>query len=560
MRTLAWLAVLAIGCSGKQSGDDSDDTPPPDPKGYTLAIDMSQLDRFVVPETAATWTVAGEIEASEGLADVTVAGASLGAADAFTTSVAVMPGLTRVPIVATDAAGHVRKGDRTLLATRFLPAGEHDPIAASLVLDNATLAAMSGGLTGQTGTIDVAGEILSRDVLSQDDRCVTWPVSASQDQVTVALVQDSGELWLHVQIPNLYVSFAGECQGLLSTIPLAGEMSGTVDVWSQLSPKAHPGAACLTAFGHTTPEVAVLGWQFDVWGTGGPLQAWIVSLFRDQKSQEARAQIASEVETRADTLLADKLSNISVFDTMSEPELLGRTLTMHLCLADLQKAGTKLVARVAASATGGESGAHTAPGAPQIGGAAPAIPAHELLLDANLVGELLYAAWRDGGLVRPGPDVDIGALQALIPGLYERHPNATTAQVTIDAELPPLVRAGSGTTDLTVELGDLMVDVCVEGERVLRFGVLLQLALSLEPVDGKLVPKVQDVTASVVLLDELLDGPDEALEQAVQLQLGSAAASLLGDGAAIALPSVPGLGPPRDVVPATGGRFLHVQL
>jgi hypothetical protein len=553
---LAWFVVLE-GCS---QAPDGTEPPPPDPKGWTLAVDLSGLDRFVQPAAATSWMVGGTVIASEGLANVAVAGMDLGATSPFAAMVPVMPGLTRVPVLASDLAGHARKGDRTLLATRLLPDGAHDPLAASLVLDNATLAAMSGGLAGQAGTIDVAGEILSRPVLSQDDRCTTWPTAASQDAVTVELVQDSGDLWLHVQVPNLDVQFAGECQGVLQTIPLAGEMAGTIDIWSQLAPKPTAGAPCLTAFAHTAPEVSVLGWQFDVWGTGGPLQAWIVSLFRDQKSQEAREQLASETGARADMLLADKLAHISVFDTTSQLDLLGRPVALHLCLADLNKTGTKLVARVAAVASGAGAGPHTAPGAPQVDGAAPSIAAHELLLDANLVGDLLYAAWRDGGLVRPGPDVDIGALEALIPGLYDRHPNATSAQVTIDAELPPLVRAGSGDTDLTVELGDVMVDVCVEGERILRFGVLLSLSLSLEPQSGKLVPHVVDATAQVALLDELLDGPDDALEQAVQLQLGSAAASLLGDGAAIALPALPGLGPPTDVVPASGGRFVRVKL
>ncbi|MCW5802044.1 MAG: hypothetical protein KIT31_06630 [Deltaproteobacteria bacterium] len=151
-----------------------------------------------------------------------------------------------------------------------------------------------------------------------------------------------------------------------------------------------------------------------------------------------------------------------------------------------------------------------------------------------------------------------------MPALYERHPDATVATVKIDAELPPLVRATprmrDALGDLSIELGDVMVDLEVEGERIFRFGVNLKLALELVPSGGKLQPRVVDTVAEVALLDELLDGPDAALEQAVKLQIGKAAASLLGDTAAIALPDLPGLGAPIDVVPDAGGRYLHVKL
>jgi hypothetical protein len=427
------------------------------------------------------------------------------------------------------------------------------------VLDNAILASMGEGLAGEAGNVDVAGEILSRDVLSQDDKCTTWPLQASQDPVTVQLVQDAGALWLHIQIPNLYVLFGGECKGLLSTIPIEGEMGGTIDVWSELTAKPTAGT-CLTAFDHSQPESSIANWQFDVWGTGGPLQSWIVQMFAGQKSGEAKAQIQNEVATRADDLLGQKLSNISVFDKTSDLDLLGKPVSLHLCLTDLQTLGNKLVARIATSAVGGAL--RDAPGAPQVDGGMLTPAAKELVLDANLIGQLLYAAWRDNGLSRPGPDVDVGVLQTLIPGLFERHPNATAAQVTVDGELPPYVHPvpPGGDGDLAVEMGDLMVDLSVEGERILRFGVVLKLQLKLVPTDGKLMPMVIDSTAEVALLDELLDGPDAALEQAVQLQIGGAAAELLGSGAAIALPSLPGLGAPTDVVPDMGGRFLRVKL
>lgn len=561
MRALSCAALIAaVGCSAKSTSG-GDGTSEPDPKGWTITVDMAGLDRFVQPADSPSWPVTGTATATEGLASVAVDGAlvELDGRGAFAATVPVTAGLTHVDVLATDDAGHTRKGDRTLLAARFLADGSYNPDAANLVLGNAVLAAMNDSIASYATGVDVAGEILARDVLSQDDRCVTWPVSAHQGTVSATLVADQGELWLRIRVPNLYVYFEGSCQGLLSTIPIAGEMRGTIDVWTQLTPRPPATGACLTAFAHSQPEVSITGWSFDVWGTSGPLQSWIVDLFSGNKSTEARTQLATEVGARADELLATKLENVSVFDRSSQLELLGRPLTLDLCVGGIASANGVLRAQIAARATG--AGSLAAPGAPQLDGPAVAAAAGELVLDANLIGQLLFASWRDGGLTRTAPDIDAGVLQILMPGLATEFPDATAAQVAIDAELPAYVRATpDGPGDLQIELGDLMINVSIDGKPVLRFGTQLTLALVLTPMNGALVPSVVDTKATVALLDERYDGSDEALEQAVALQIGSAATKLLGDGAAIALPDLPGLGAPVDVTPDPGGRFLHVKL
>ena len=561
MRVLTCAAlVAAVGCS-KTPADGDMPGSEPDPKGWSIDIDMASLDRFVQPATETSWKVTGTATATEGLQSLVVDGASLDldGHGAFATTVAVTPGLTRVAILGTDEAGHTRKGDRTLLAAPFLADGAYNASAANLVLTNAILAAMSASLASYATDVDVAGEILARDVLSQDDRCVTWPTAASQGTVTATLVADRGVLWLRIRIPSLRVSFAGQCRGLLSQIPIAGLMGGTLDVWSRLTPAPPTGGGCLTAFAHSRPEVQISGWGFDVWGTSGPLQGWIVDLFSGNKSAEARAQLQSEVGTRADTLLTTKLANVSVFDRSSQLELLGKPVTMDLCVANLETANQTLIATIAARATG--AGTLPAPGAPLVDGASVRAGANELVLDANLVGQLLFASWRDGGLARMAPDIDAGILQILLPGLAKEFPDATTAQVQIEAELPPLVRATpEGPADLRVELGDLMITVTIDGRRVLRVGALLALALDLVPQGSALVPTVVDTQATVSLLDERYDGADDALELAVQSQIGGAAGQLLDGAAAIALPDLPGLGAPLAVTADAGGRYLHIQL
>src|SRR5262245_60144970 len=214
MRAFAIVLTL-VGCAKPHPGDDGsgDD----DPKGWTITVDMSGLDRFVQPATSTTWHVAGTATATEGLAGVTVAGQTVTVATAggFAADVPVAPGLTRVPILATDLAGHARKGDRALLAARFLADDAPNGQAAAIVLTDATLAAMSGGLAGQAGDVDVAGEIMMKQYLSQDDRCTTWPVMAHQGTVAVSLAQHAGHLYPTVPVPGLYLDLECEGQGLL---------------------------------------------------------------------------------------------------------------------------------------------------------------------------------------------------------------------------------------------------------------------------------------------------------------------------------------------------------
>ena len=53
MRSLVGALVVLSACNGIGS-----DEPPPDPKGWTITVDMSALDRFVPPESG-TWSVGG---------------------------------------------------------------------------------------------------------------------------------------------------------------------------------------------------------------------------------------------------------------------------------------------------------------------------------------------------------------------------------------------------------------------------------------------------------------------------------------------------------------------
>ncbi len=564
MRTnpIALSLVVLAACSNQPGddpgGDDGDDDPLP-PPAWRISVDMSRLERFA-PAAATTWTVSGTATASEGLDGVEVAGAPATMADggAFTADVALAPGLNPIAIVTRDRAMHARKASRSVIAADYLAAGAHNPEGAALALTDEVVAGMAEGLAGEAGDVDVAAEILARDVLSQDSQCTTWPVDASQGTPQVDLVLDGPALWLRIRVPDLWVYFEGRCQGLLSQIPIAGEMGGTIDVWTQLTPALAPGADCLTAFAHTNPEVQIGGWYFDVWGTSGPLQGWLVQLFSGSKSAEARAQLSSEVGVKADELLDERLADISVFDRTSSLDLLGRPLSMHLCVAALERSGDTLIARVAAAATG--AGTRFAPGAPQLDGPVPVPAAGELLLDANLVAQLLFASWQDGGLTRPTvEEVDIDVLTLVAPDLVGVYPSGTKVAVHLDGDLPAVVKATpAGPGDLSIELGDLMLSLHVGDERLFLVGAVLRLDLDLVPSGGALVPVVIGSSATAALLDEAVDANDDLLESVIATKVGSTASTLL-TGASISLPELPGLTAPTDVVADDGGRFLRLR-
>jgi hypothetical protein len=568
---ISFAACLAIACShhGGGGAEPPDaEMQPPMPDAWQIEVDFTGLDRFldVAAHADHQWHVAGAVTASKGVASLAVNGAAitLGDGGSFAADVKVGDGVTRVPILATDVAGDQRKADRSVIAARFLPEGQPNPSAASLVLTDAIVQAMAAGIVAQAGDVDVASEILAKPTLSSDSQCTTWPTSARQDKTKVTLALSGASLVLHIEVPNLDVTFDGSCQGVIQQIPISGEMQGTIDVTTTLG--ANAGAPCVTSFTHTAPDVVVNGWLFDVWGTGGPLQDWIVQLFSGQKGPQAEEELQTEVQAKADTLLAQKLANVSVLDTTSQLSLLSKPIGMHLCLGALAPSGSKLVARVAAAATGaGDASAkRPAPGAPMLDGAAVTPAAGELLLDSNLVAQLVFAAWRDGGLAKANvKQIDLGLLTAIARDLRPMFPNGGMADVSIDGELPAVVRAvptvAGSTADMRVEIGDLMVTISAQGTELFRFGVHLTIDLELDAQGGALVPKVVQTTSEVSLLGEIVDGPDEALEEAVQSQLADSATQLLA-GASLTLPNVPGLGTPIDVTPDKGGRWLHVKL
>lgn len=91
---------------------------------------------------------------------------------------------------------------------------------------------MGEGLAGDAADVDGAAEIMAQDVLSQDDRCTTWPVYAEQGTVAVELVRDGAELWLNIHAVALELGDAASelLGGASLALPELPGLGAPVDV------------------------------------------------------------------------------------------------------------------------------------------------------------------------------------------------------------------------------------------------------------------------------------------------------------------------------------------
>ncbi|MCS6799334.1 MAG: hypothetical protein NZ898_12560 [Myxococcota bacterium] len=541
--------------------------------GHVLRIDTSSTQPYA-GETATTWDVRGRVTASEGIGALQVAGRTVtpAASGEFSTSVPIRAGLNLVEITATDRASpaHARKGHRVLLSSNYIAEGALNPRAAALVLTDAILSSMVAPLAGRVASIDIASEIMRRRTLTDDD-CVTRPTGARHGRPTLALrVTPEGALRLEVVVPGLRVDFAGTCSNFfLGTVNVRGNMTTDVVLATVLS--APPSDNCVVGLQHGPPSVELRGFDLDVSGGSSLLEMLAIAIVSEMREGNTAEALEAEMTAEASALLDSELRELTVFDAGSTLTLFDVPLRVGLCMTGLVSEGGVLRAYVGARVQG-PGGRDEAPGAPALRGELPPPAPGALWLDANLVGQLLFGAWRAGALSRPDAQQIDGSLLALLaPSLRSHLPSGSRVDVSIEGELAPFVRAaeppaadataGEPAADLIVGLGDLQLILSGGDRELFRIGTLLELHLDLVPVEGGLKPEVTDVQARAWVLDEpVADVDDEVLEEAVTLQIRDAAASLLGD-AVITLPDIGGVAlQAAEVRAEPGGRYVRVTL
>lgn len=571
-RAGALLAILC-GCAGQIGGDGeseaavdiprSDDPDAPAP--WTLHVDTTPTDSFA-PPSATTWPITGQVTASEGLSTLMVADMAVptGADGSFTREVSILPGLNLVPIEATDLASpeaHSRQAHRSILSADYLPEGHINPGAAALTLTNEVVAPMAEPLQARVATIDIASEIMARPTLT-DDECVTYPDSARHGTPTLELLVDEmGELWLQVVIPNLEVRFHGHCSTFLFSTDITGKMTSHVVLRAKLF--APPGETCVAGLEHEPAVVDLVDFDMDVSGGSSLLELLIVTLAGEMKEGDTADALKTEFSAEADMLLSGELDGVTVFDTSETMNLFDTPIDVSLCLTGLVTESGTLRARVGATAAG-PGGALVAPGAPQVGGVLPPSMPGRLWLDSNLVSQLVFAAWRAGALHSEGAEtIDLATLTLIVPELRGQFPEGSAITIGIEGRLPPLVRAAPADStegDMVLDIGDLHLLLEVDGELLFRVGTQLSLTLELVPEGGALKPEVVDVQSEIWILEEpIVDADDETLASAIGLQIGEAAAALLGD-AAIGLPEVGGALVPVDATTTPDGRYVEIVL
>jgi hypothetical protein len=418
---------------------------------------------------------------------------------------------------------------------------------------------MAAPLQDRVATIDIASEIRSRPTLTDDD-CVTRPTGAAHGTPRLrTFVDEMGRLILEITIPSLEVSFEGTCDTFLSSTDVTGRMSTHVVIRTELF--ATPGEACAVGLEHGPVSVELADFDLDISGGSG-LFGLIVSLGGELREGDTADALRGEFAAEAEALLAAELGMLSVFDEAGTRALFGVELDLALCLTGLVSEGGMLRAIVGSRVTG--PGLRDAPGAPMVEGALPAAQPDTLTLDANLVAQLLFSAWRAGALAqRDVLEVEMSMLSLIAPRLRTMFEGDTAVSVDLEGELPPLVRAApaEGGGDLVLEIGDLDLVLRVDDVVLFRIGNVLRFTLELVPDAGALRAEVIGVEATTwVEAEPVADAIDDALAGAIQAQIGDAAAALLGE-TAIELPAIGGAPLTAiDVTADPGGRYVHVSL
>jgi len=280
---------------------------------------------------------------------------------------------------------------------------------------------------------------------------------------------------------------------------------------------------------------------------------------------DARDQLAGEINTVADPLLREELSDIEIFDSVETINLFGRDSMVELCTTYLGVRGGQVMAGVGARVTG--AGGAEAPGAPMLRGEIPDASGNVMLLDSQLVTQLLFSAWRSGGLDQELSQGTYGLLSiAEVDESAPVSPDTPLIAVTT-AELPAVTRASpitdGGTGDLRIVIPDMRLDLRGDGITLMTLMTTITMDLELVPNDaGELVPTPVEggVTAEAHVISEpVVDYRDGIVEAVVGEQIVTAAAGLL-EGATIGLPSLGGAIFPTDVQPDVGGRYLVIGL
>lgn len=527
-----------------------------DGSGPTLVVESPERGSYAM---AAGAVVTGTVsDPYSGVAGVTVDGAAatVNADGTFEGTTLFDFGMNVVETTATDNAGNVSDDVRAVLAGDALPWGraEGDGLVVRLHEGEGGLDALSDSVGDLVDASTVLAALPSPLYSGSDEVCTTigwWTVcfdysmsvsltSLSWDTATLDLdPRADGTVLASLTLGNVSAGWTATGDGGSSTLTESGTATATsltVDVVLTLSVSG--GSVVATV---NDVDTALAGLDL---GTSSTVDSVLSILGADLEGEVEAAlgdAVESEVRDVVPDAVEDALGDLSVATDFAVGDGTA-TLTATPAAISTDDTGVTLALSTVVSLDAWTLG-RTADGSLEYGYAKPTwtgSPGALIGLSADLLAQVLYAAWGAGALSMEATDEDLGLDMALVSVLL---PGLADLTVVTDPLLPPVAVPGSS-GDFDLEVGDLLVSLydgpAAPGAEVYQFYVSTVAPLDVDVADGALTTSLGTPIAWV----DVVTAPDGVDTASLEAALEVLAPSLLGSGvgalAEIPLPSLGG--------------------
>lgn len=588
---VSWLVVLAAcsgtirGGDGEGSGGDGDDGYPdgnlPDgdepvtPSGQALVIDAPARGAMIEATPAGTVEVRGRVldpAAGDGLS-IDGQEVEVGADGGFATEV---PARVGGNVIVAELGGFPgARAQRSFLYGTFAGIDQFVPSAAGLRINRE-------GFDDGDGEVDdisslVAAALADRDLIKllpasySFSMAVVGTVKVDLTERTagapeVDLTPRAGGVLAVVRLPNVRVRHKLSFNCAITTCTPTGTATADAIEVSVAIDLSLDGEV-LHAASHDA-RIDVVGFHNDEDGVLASVAQTVVEYFVPDLEGRIEDLLQPAVAEAASADLSVAVGGLSVPATIDLAPAIDAQieLTQALDAVDFDETGALIGLAVRARATfaDGDPGA-AAPGWLQLGGDGSGDyrldPPFGASLALDLVNQILFAAWGQGGLSRELPALDDVGL----------------GSIRVTALAPPVIEPEGDAGGVRILAGDLQIESTLDGEPVtLVASLLVHAELSVDAASQRAVVSLADEPR---LYAELVEGPggiQGTVFTAIVEELAPAAVAQLVGSVALPLPTLPldpvaarlagkhlGIAPPAELV--TGepparmtlyGRFL----
>lgn len=465
-------------------------------------------------------------------------------------------GLNVVETTATDAAGNVTTDVRAVLAGDVLPWGraEGDGLVVRLHEGEGGLDAIEGSIGDVADASAILASVPNPVYSGADEVCTTigwWSIcvdytlevevtSLSWDTATLDLdPRSDGTVLATLTLGNVSAGWTATGDAGTSTLTESGTATATgltVEVALTLDVD---GGSVVASVGDV--ETTLSGLDL---GTSSTIDTLLSVLGADLEAEVESALGAAVEDAVGDAVpgaVEDALGDLSV-DTDFAVGDGTATLSAVPAAISTDDTGITLALSTVVSLDAWTLG-RTADGTLEYGYGQPTwtgTPGALVGLSADMLGQVLFAAWGAGALSLEATDEDLGLDMAIVSMLL---PGLTDLTVVTDPLLPPVAVPGSS-GDFDLEVGDLLVSLydgaVVPGAEVYTFYVSTVTPMDVDVADGALTTSLGTPVAWVDVV-VAPDGVDTAsLEDALEVLAPSLLGAGVGALAEIPLPSLGG--------------------